>query len=1093
MIEPTDLFPLPDPPDFSRVFHLVTAPLLVMRADAPAYTVVEANAAYLAASGARCEALVGRGLFEVFFPEGDPLASQPSETARNLRASLDRVLATRAPDLMPVQRYDQTAADGALEETYWIPTNSPVIDAAGRLTHIIHHVQNVTAVVRPAEDRSVREVLLAQEQHSRTLAEAIPQLAWIAEPGGFIFWYNQRWYDYTGTTPEQMTGWGWQSVHDPAHLPRVLERWRASIRTGEPFDMEFPLRGADGRFRWFLTRVMPLKDADGQVVRWFGTNTDVDERRAAALALQERQERLEAALKASGTGTFRWDIRTNALDCDDSLDALFGLAPGAAVRSLDQFIARVHPEDRARVIAACRRCSEAGADFDEQFRVVWPDGTVRWLGDTGKTIHDADGVPSYMTGACVDITDRVVREAALEERVRLAAFTGDVGVALTQSDTLAGMLHGCCEAMVRHLEAAFARIWTLDAAANVLVLQASAGLYTNLDGSHARVPVGRFKIGRIAEERRPHLTNDVLRDEQVSDPAWAAREGMVAFAGFPLVVGERLVGVMALFARRTLTDATLQAMEAVAHSVALGLERRQADVGRQASELRYRSLVEATTQVVWVCDGEGRLTTEQPSWSAFTGQAFAEYREFGWSAAVHPEDRDALLAAWRRAVAEGHFPGTEARIRRHDGVYRRFWIRGVALTNAAGAIEEWVGACSDITDRVLAEQQLRNAERMQAVGTLAGGVAHEINNQMTAALGFSSFVLRALGPDHPQAGDLRVVLQAAGRAARISQQLLAFSRQQVTLPRALDLREVVHELEPVLQQLLGSDKALVFRLSLGEGRVHADPEQVQQVLINLVANARDATDTGTEILLTLDEIAVESEVPGPLGEPVVPGRYVRLTVTDRGHGMDAATLDRVFDPFFTTKEVGHGTGLGLAMVYGIMRRHGGYVVARSRPGAGTSMELYWPVVSSDCPAMGPPAPAPGPARAPDDALVLVVEDEAMVRGLAVRILEEEGYTVVAAEDGAAALEALARGVVRPALVVTDVVMPRMNGRQLRDAIGERWPEVPVLFMSGHTGKGDVLQRLLPPGAPFLQKPFTPEALARAVGALCGTDGTQAME
>ncbi|MBA3659667.1 MAG: PAS domain-containing protein, partial [Gemmatimonadales bacterium] len=231
-----------------------------------------------------------------------------------------------------------------LEASYWGSTNTPIFGADGRLSHIVHHAHNVTT------ERATQHAFAAQEQQFHTLAEAIPQLAWIAEPDGSIVWYNQRWYDYTGATPEQMAGWGWQAVHDPAELPRVLEGWRASIHTGSPFDMEFPLRGADGRFRWFLTRVMPVKDADGRVLRWFGTNTNIDDQRAAARAVEERQERLEAALRASSTGTFRWDIGSATLAWDESLDALFGLRPGAVVRSLEEFIARVHPEDRARVI-----------------------------------------------------------------------------------------------------------------------------------------------------------------------------------------------------------------------------------------------------------------------------------------------------------------------------------------------------------------------------------------------------------------------------------------------------------------------------------------------------------------------------------------------------------------------------------------------------------------------------------------------------------------------------------------------------------------------------------------------------------------------
>lgn len=411
-------------------------------------------------------------------------------------------------------------------------------------------------------------------------------------------------------------------------------------------------------------------------------------------------------------------------------------------------------------------------------------------------------------------------------------------------------------------------------------------------------------------------------------------------------------------------------------------------------------------------------------------------------------------------------------------------LNAAPVRDAEGRITAGVAMFWDVTEERRAERQLRDVQRIQAVGTLAGGVAHEINNQMTTVMGFSAFVLRALGPDHPQAADIRLVLQAGERAARVSQQLLAFTRQQVTQPRLLDLHEVVTELTPVLQQLLGADKVLSVSSRAAGRKVDADPDQVQQVLINLVANARDATQTGAEVRIAVEDFVLEAELPAPLGERVPPGRYVRLSVTDTGSGMSAHTLTRIFDPFFTTKPVGKGAGLGLPMVYGTMRRHGGYVITRSALRAGTTMELYWPAAARpEVPSNSDSAEGHRSAVAAGGAVILVAEDEPQVRALAVRTLREEGYRVLEGADGVEALDALEREAVEPDVVITDVIMPRLNGRQLSEAVQARWPEARVLFMSGHTGEGDVLGRLVPAGAPFLQKPFTPEELARAVGAL----------
>ncbi|MBC8167250.1 MAG: PAS domain-containing protein, partial [Bryobacteraceae bacterium] len=422
------------------------------------------------------------------------------------------------------------------------------------------------------------------EQQFRTLAESIPQLAWMADATGWIFWYNRRWYEYTGTTAEEMQGWGWQSVHDPKELPTVLERWKESVRSGEPLDMTFPLRGADGVLRPFLTRVVPVRDSDGTIVRWFGTNTDITTQRETEEALRISKQRLSASLEASGTGTYRWNIVTDELDWDASLDTLFGLKPGETAHNLSNFLATIHPDDREGVVAACRRCAAEGVDFDMEFRIVWPDERVLWIYDRGKTFLNSQNEPQYVAGACLDITDRKEAEQLLEHRARLASLGSDTGLALTQANSLRDALQLCAESIVKHLKAAFARIWTVDRGEQVLKLQASAGLYTHLDGPHSRVPVGQFKIGLIAKERRAHLTNDVLNDPRVGDRDWARREGMTSFAGYPLIVDNELVGVVAMFSRELLRTDTLEALASVTNSISLGVQRKRYELALEEAK-----------------------------------------------------------------------------------------------------------------------------------------------------------------------------------------------------------------------------------------------------------------------------------------------------------------------------------------------------------------------------------------------------------------------------------------------------------------------------------------------------------------------------
>ena len=395
----------------------------------------------------------------------------------------------------------------------------------------------------------------------------------------------------------------------------------------------------------------------------------------------------------------------------------------------------------------------------------------------------------------------------------------------------------------------------------------------------------------------------------------------------------------------------------------------------------------------------------------------------------HELGAETLESAMARALTQGELIEDEiVEIERTDGGRRTIRINAAPVRGADERIVAGVIMLQDITGERRLEQQLRNAQRLQSVGTLAGGVAHEVNNALQVTLGFGTFVLQALGPTHPQATDMRVALQSAERAARVSQQLLAFARQQVSQPRAVDLHALVSDLLPVLQQLLGADKLLAMGPGPARPLIHADAAQVQQVLINLVANARDASETGTTVTIAVDELAIADRTVTEEGIAVAAGHYGRISITDQGAGMDAATLARAFEPFFTTKAVGAGTGLGLSMVYGILKQHGGYVWARSVPGTGTTIELHWPVETGPALPEGAGAGATGPAVAITDGrrhrVVLIAEDEPLVRALVARTLEREGYRVVAVEDGRAALDLLDSRALRPDLLITDVVMPQ---------------------------------------------------------------------
>jgi nitrogen-specific signal transduction histidine kinase/ActR/RegA family two-component response regulator len=387
------------------------------------------------------------------------------------------------------------------------------------------------------------------------------------------------------------------------------------------------------------------------------------------------------------------------------------------------------------------------------------------------------------------------------------------------------------------------------------------------------------------------------------------------------------------------------------------------------------------------------------------------------------------------------------------------------------------GVTMDISERKELEQQLLQARKMEAVGRLAGGIAHDFNNLLTALIGYSEFALERLTPDDPMRADIEEIHKAGLRAAGLTSQLLAFSRRQMLQPKVINLNGVVSGLGNMLRRIIGEDITLETALDEPLGHVKADPGQIEQVILNLAVNARDAMPVGGRLLLETRNAELDEDSARQVG--VGPGPYAILRVTDTGAGMDKETQARIFEPFFTTKEQGKGTGLGLATVYGVVAQSGGHIQVLSEPARGTTFEVYLPRVDA-----GPPAPAAEDRQAPKGAgTLLVVEDEPQVRALASAILRASGYVVLEAASGEQALRVAAEHPGEIDLLVTDMVMPNMTGSQLADRLTSERPGTPVLYMSGYTEGAALEPSALRQGAAFLQKPFAPDALVAKVSGL----------
>ena len=395
-----------------------------------------------------------------------------------------------------------------------------------------------------------------------------------------------------------------------------------------------------------------------------------------------------------------------------------------------------------------------------------------------------------------------------------------------------------------------------------------------------------------------------------------------------------------------------------------------------------------------------------------------------------------------------------------------------------GTVLGFVRVSIDLTERRNLEEQFRQSQKMDAVGRLAGGIAHDFNNLLTVIRLNTEIIMEGLDPTDPRGEDVKQIRSAAERASSLTRQLLAFSRKQILQPRVLDMNSVVSSVEPMLRRLIGED-VVIGSSCTARGYVVADPGQLEQILVNLVVNARDAMPQGGRISIETQNVELDETYTSEHA-PVVPGRYVMLSVGDTGVGMTRDTREHAFDPFFTTKEAGKGTGLGLATVYGIVKQSGGYVWIYSEPGHGTTLKLYFPEVSSAAAFKTGEYKIMAKEHARGSETILLVEDEDAVRGLTSRILEKQGYRVIAAQHGREAMDIATKEEGHIDLVLTDIVMPGMNGRGLVERLAGIRPRIKSLYMSGYTDDDIVRRGFIEPSKSFLQKPFTSEALLQTV-------------
>ena len=593
-------------------------------------------------------------------------------------------------------------------------------------------------------------------------------------------------------------------------------------------------------------------------------------------------------------------------------------------------------------------------------------------------------------------------------------------------------------------------------------------------------PLGRGLTEYVLRSGEPLLATPAVFEELVRCGEVELIGALsVDWLGVPLKSGTACIGVLVVqsySANTRFGDGDREILKFVSQQLAAAIEHKRYEEALRRSEARSRSLILSAAFGICRCTLGGRFLDVNPALITMLGHESVEallQLNARSGVFVHPGELDRLAEDFRRT---GNLNGVEVQWKRKDGRVIIVRLSGCAASGPDEPEDVLELIAEDITDRRQLEEQLRQAQKMDAVGRLAGGVAHDFNNLLMVINGYTEVLLEQLEAGGEMHHKVQSIQQAADRAATLTRQLLAFSRKQLLELKVIDVNAVIGDMERLLRPLIGENIELVTRLSPDTGHTRADASQLEQVLMNLVVNAKDAMPEGGKLIVQSANVTVRQN----LGEHrfIQPGRYAVISVSDTGHGMDKETQSRIFEPFFTTKEKGKGTGLGLSTVYGIVKQSNGFVFAESQPGSGTTFYVYLPRVEEAAEQQSPVKPQP---HEPDGCeTVLLVEDEESVRELVRLTLVSRGYKVLEAENGESGLQIADDFKDQIDILITDVVMPGIGGRELAKKLVALRPGISVLFLSGYTEDAVITQGVVGPAVAFLQKPFTLQNLAKKV-------------
>ncbi len=994
----------------------------------------------------------------------------------------------------------------------------PLLTKAQQTLWVGQHVQlllrdqeviGFQAVMRDISARKETEAALRFSQDRyRALFESSPEMLLTVDAEGRLLTVNATATAELGYSAEELIGQPISLIVHADDRPAVQQHFTdCLLRPGHVLRGEFRKLRKGGSPLWVREASRAVRNPNGQFDILIVCE-NVTERKGMEDALTHTRQLLESIVEHIPHMVFLKDAKElRFAQFNKAGEQLIGL-PREALLGKNDF--DLFPREQAEFFTAKDRdVLTGGALLDIPAEPIQTkDHGLRWLHTKKLALYDHTGVPRYLLGISEDITDQKQRQEIEQLRLGQLATQQNVLHKLAEDPSIhSGHPQQAFPVMTEHAASTFAveraSIWLFDGTQSALVLQ---DLFEGTPKRHSQgtiLSINEYPAYLRALETEPyslaaHAAQTDPRTRELT-PSYLTPLGIVSMLDAPIRRHGRVVGVLCLEHTgppKTWTseeEAFAASLAAMATLTLEAADRRQAQealeqhVRERTGELRrmtahLQTIIEESPLAMIELDQAGRVTT----WNAAATALFGWTREevLGQKLPYVPLGQERESDELWASVMSGSSPrGLELRRKRKDGTLIDVTMWGTLVQGPGGQATGSIGFFIDVTEHKQLEEQLRQAHKMEGIGRLAGGVAHDFNNLLTVINGCATLLLEQVRAEDPLHRSLTEILTAGQRAAALTKQLLAFSRRQVLTFQVFDLNEALSSISSMIERLIGEDIALVRDLTSQPCIIRADRGQIDQVVLNLAVNAKDAMPQGGTLTMATRTVTLTADTPVP-HPAMLPGQYVHLSIRDSGEGMDRTTLSHIFEPFFTTKEEGKGTGLGLATVYGIVKQSQGFIFADSTPGEGAIFDMYFPLAQAPPLAAAPATPSrPHCGRE----TILLVEDQQAVRMLLTHALSDYGYTLIEASSGQEALRLVAAAKTPIHILLTDVVMPQMTGPALAERLRQQWPHLRVLFMSGYA-EGSVLPTFLAePGTGFIQKPFLPTELAQKLRELLDSD------